>query len=903
MSKSFSDRVQDQLATPASLSPNPSDDDSAQIGSDQNERQILGITHAKDGLSSDHGDTHQRANTTPATSLSKPVPQALKLSTAEIVDLTTSPESVPLRRQIPGEDLYVSATSSILDSTALSERLSAVAESAESLTKNVSPLSTTPVLLHPTDKVRPGLRSRTVSSPVTPRRNTVSGRPSLLAYDGGREGRPKLAVKATGLERLTPRTASASRGQSRQSGRVSPITSIPLPPLSLPTYLHLELAAGRPSPLYIHRPASRDLIYESSAVKFERLLNFLLLPHQLEQVLLFGALACLDAWLYNFTILPLRFIKAVTLLVHWWAQNLTREAFDLVAFVRAGLAHLWKRQHAPEQSSPKLHSDSRRSSPLATRPNSSDARGSPRLTLQTSNTSADNANRTSTDPSRKSRYGHRRTKSQPSALLPNHKGDILHGLLIILSCMILLRFDASRMYHSIRGQAAIKLYVIYNVLEVGDRLFSALGQDVLECLFSAETLERNDKGRSKLLRPFCLFVLALVYNVIHATMLFYQVVTLNVAVNSYSNALLTLLMSNQFVEIRGTVFKKFEKENLFQMTCADVVERFQLWLMLLIIALRNIVELGGLGLGDMLAGAKTSAKVAAAAAANATGTPMQSTSILPQAFTLIPRLTGQVLSPFLIVLGSEMLVDWVKHAYINKFNGVKPSLYGRFLDVLAKDYYSHAFADQNLMKRLGLPVLPLSCLFIRASVQTYHMFVASHVPLPLAASTTSTAVDSIGRESSAATAAALSQIDMVIRRALGRSTFGAGTGLSSGWSSFLSVDDLIALATMLLFFLILYLFLLAFKLALGIVLLSFARSRYQGMTEREKASHDTDSRRLGGWGVVEMDAEKKRYISGENDRRNEAKSAEREARSDVKSKEKVSLDGVGRYMMVAKRIW
>ena len=53
-------------------------------------------------------------------------------------------------------------------------------------------------------------------------------------------------------------------------------------------------------------------------------------------------------------------------------------------------------------------------------------------------------------------------------------------------------------------------------------------------------------------------------------MLFFQVVTLNVAVNSYSNALLSLLMSNQFVEIKGTVFKKFEKENLFQMSCAGI---------------------------------------------------------------------------------------------------------------------------------------------------------------------------------------------------------------------------------------------------------------------------------------------------------------------------------------------
>lgn len=58
------------------------------------------------------------------------------------------------------------------------------------------------------------------------------------------------------------------------------------------------------------------------------------------------------------------------------------------------------------------------------------------------------------------------------------------------------------------------------------------------------------------------------YLVAHTLVLFYQLVTLNVVFNSYSNALLTLLLSNQFVEIKGSVFKKFEKENLFQLTCA-----------------------------------------------------------------------------------------------------------------------------------------------------------------------------------------------------------------------------------------------------------------------------------------------------------------------------------------------
>jgi hypothetical protein len=55
--------------------------------------------------------------------------------------------------------------------------------------------------------------------------------------------------------------------------------------------------------------------------------------------------------------------------------------------------------------------------------------------------------------------------------------------------------------------------------------------------------------------------------------LFYQAITLNVAVNAHNNALLTLLVSNQFVEIKSAVFKKFEKENLFQLACSGIVGR------------------------------------------------------------------------------------------------------------------------------------------------------------------------------------------------------------------------------------------------------------------------------------------------------------------------------------------
>ena len=170
--------------------------------------------------------------------------------------------------------------------------------------------------------------------------------------------------------------------------------------------------------------------------------------------------------------------------------------------------------------------------------------------------------------------------------------------------------DASKIYHSIRGQETIKLYVIFNALEVhslhvnvlmaelsdlccltqiADKLCASIGQDVLDCLFSRSILEPlsiRTPVTSRTFRPFIFFVLATLYTgekdmhsmllcsdqsaVAHTTVMVYQLLALNVAVNSYDHALLTLLVSNQFVEIKGSVFKKFEKDNLFQITCAGM---------------------------------------------------------------------------------------------------------------------------------------------------------------------------------------------------------------------------------------------------------------------------------------------------------------------------------------------
>tara|TARA_R110002003_G_scaffold70_3_gene6303 strand:- start:2790 stop:5672 length:2883 start_codon:yes stop_codon:yes gene_type:complete len=855
--------------------------------------------------------------------------KVLKLSPRQIQELTSEPASIPIRAATPIlEDVLEGespgASGDVDDSRVLGVVLERPVEKSGARGDDKSgrrpglrdgkPETEVVVIKTPATDFRQGrplLTSRSVTTPLAVRRRQSTSRsrqPTQTQEGEDRRSTRHIPPPLSTEHRDSPKPLPQDRRKEREIRDLfSPMrTALPLPPMSMPTFLSLELSANRPSPLYIYRAATDDFPYESSELKYQRLINFMKIPAKIEAILAFGALACLDAWMHTLTILPLRFLLAVGILVKWWGSVLLKEARDIWAFVYSGLPRVWRRRRQidapsvpPTPAEEEMPSMSRKPSSNATATTSARSNGEVATSFRFPDLKDPRPRRT-----RNSRFRHRRTKSTPSALLPSHKADILKGLLIVFSCFVLMRFDASRMYHGIRGQSAIKLYVIYNLLEVCDRLLSAIGQDVLECLFSRETLDRDTDGRSKVLRPFGMFVLASVYTVAHATALFYQVITLNVAVNSYSNALLTLLMSNQFVEIKGTVFKKFEKENLFQITCADVVERFQLWLMLLIIAMRNVVEVGGLSIRssgtswtDMFTSSANATTSASAAAFTAT-------SILPMSFTIFPKYIAQVLNPFLLVIGSEMVVDWLKHAYITKFNQYKPEVYGKFFDIFARDYYSNAFSDPNLTRRLGLPVIPLSCLFIRAAIQTYHMFIAMHMPPPLPATSTSLTPDP---ESSAATTAALAHIDQVFRRALGRSSFGAGLPSQSWYHlSSWSLDDLIAGSTMLIVFLVIYLIFLAFKLILGMLLLIVARRRYHGMQEREMLNVETGGKRIGGWGVVDVDEEKRKHIY-DDDPETLKKLRDRDEKAKKKDEQErergTSFGHVSRYAMVAKRIW
>jgi transmembrane anterior posterior transformation protein 1 len=274
--------------------------------------------------------------------------------------------------------------------------------------------------------------------------------------------------------------------------------------------------------------------------------------------------------------------------------------------------------------------------------------------------------------------------------------DWMHMSMFVFTSAVLASFDISAVYHSIRGQSVVKLYVVFNVMEIFDRLCCSLGVDVLDSLgwTGANAVNYfNSKRRAARLRslssresvvgarPFRGFVLltrvavdyvfALVYVCVHASLLLIWVVTLNVAINTQNNALLTLLVSNNFVELKGAVFKSYKVQNLFQIACSDAVERFQLTLFL----------------GVMLVYAEGDRRL---------------------------------LVTWVIIFACEVVVDWIKHAFVTKFNRIPHRAYQQFSMVICHDVVDskrnsavRSIGGTGVAKRIGFISLPLGALVVR----------------------------------------------------------------------------------------------------------------------------------------------------------------------------------------------
>jgi hypothetical protein len=230
----------------------------------------------------------------------------------------------------------------------------------------------------------------------------------------------------------------------------------------------------------------------------------------------------------------------------------------------------------------------------------------------------------------------------------------------------------------------MKLYLLVAIVEVFDRLMCGFGQDALDSLYWNTT--RRPHAHPRLIVSL---VVVFVYALLHSLVLFLHITTVNVAMNSADHALLSLLIGGNFAEIKGTVFKKYSKKNLFQITMSDVCERFKLLLFLFLIMMLNF-------------------------------------------FQERDEHLYKWLQMGALVLASETLCDWIKHSFITRLNFIRSDVYEDYSLILAGDVTGIGHEGVNLdnthavVKRLGLAQIPILCVTMRYLREALRYFYMNH---------------------------------------------------------------------------------------------------------------------------------------------------------------------------------
>ncbi|XP_076912139.1 protein POLLEN DEFECTIVE IN GUIDANCE 1-like [Bidens hawaiensis] len=255
-------------------------------------------------------------------------------------------------------------------------------------------------------------------------------------------------------------------------------------------------------------------------------------------------------------------------------------------------------------------------------------------------------------------------------------------LMLISGVILLQQTDISLIYHMIRGQGTIKLYVVYNVLEIFDKLCQNFGGDVLQTLFNTADGLANcspEHTRCMLWRFISDEVLAVASSIIHSFILLAQAITLSTCIVADNNALFALLVSNNFSEIKSNVFKRFSKDNIQSLVYFDSVERFHIASFLIFVLAQNILEAEGPWFENFLYNA-------------------------------------------LVVYLCELMIDIIKHSFVAKFNEIKPIVYSEFLEDLCKQTLN--IQPENPKKALTFVPLAPASVVIRVLSPVY----AAHLP-------------------------------------------------------------------------------------------------------------------------------------------------------------------------------
>ncbi|GIL72082.1 hypothetical protein Vretimale_483 [Volvox reticuliferus] len=386
----------------------------------------------------------------------------------------------------------------------------------------------------------------------------------------------------------------------------------------------------------------------------ERVYNFLLyVPYQLERLILFGSLLLVDSFLGVFTLLPLRCVLALAqlargtaaVLMPGWLQDPCDAASSSAA------------TEAPSDTgTPVPGAD--RSNPSFSWASSSLAASfsePPAATTSFRTTSSINGGVAATAVAAVA-DGKTRGDLHTPRLSGSQVYDMVCLAILFLATAALRAVRPGSIYYWLKDITSefLKMSVLSTAFDMLDKILSNFGNDVLEAL--SGTCTQWLAGKKRLWQLASDALVAGIIVTLHALTLMCQALIVAVALNSSRNGLVALLIANNFVEIKSTVFKKWDSTRIWALVCADAVERFHLLVVLSFV----VVE-------EMDSAASWSP---------------------PHDYL---RVCG-------LMVAAEVVIDVIKHAVLGKFNEVRPGLYREFhQDLCAKALAAQSHSAPRLL--------------------------------------------------------------------------------------------------------------------------------------------------------------------------------------------------------------
>ncbi|EFJ52305.1 hypothetical protein VOLCADRAFT_86592 [Volvox carteri f. nagariensis] len=336
----------------------------------------------------------------------------------------------------------------------------------------------------------------------------------------------------------------------------------------------------------------------------ERVYNFLLyVPYQLERLIWFGSLLLVDSFLGVFTLLPLRCALAMAQL----------------AFGAATGATPLRRTRDPRGAAAAEAADNNNVTP-----GPGPDRRLPRISFADATSGTTSVSESS-------------TAAASFRGAPSFNGGVAAAAAAAVAAVdgrsrgggtAAPRLSGSQLYDM------VCLAILFLATAALRAILSNFGNDVLEAL--SGTCTQWLAGKKRLWELASDALVACIIVTLHALTLMCQALIVAVALNSSRNGLVALLIANNFVEIKSTVFKKWDSTRIWALVCADAVERFHLLVVLSFVVVEEMDSAG---------------------------------SWLPP---------HDYLRVCVLMVAAEVVIDIIKHAVLGKFNEVRPGLYREF---------------------------------------------------------------------------------------------------------------------------------------------------------------------------------------------------------------------------------